>query len=99
MKTRRAWRRKSVNPAKAESPPMDFQGDTELVITCRDMLEPAAMTETLYEEITKCDSPTCLPISRSVRRVCKAADGRTCSGIKPRAGLRGMAIEDYKYEL
>lgn len=81
-KKRQQWR--NLTPTGKQQPPSseENEGDVMMTMACREMLEPARISEVLYEQMSVCNSKdapaSCNPVSASAWAFCSGVGDSPC---------------------
>lgn len=80
-KARKKWRDLTVDGRHKPPPGTEGEHDMMMSLTCKDMLEPEKLTETLFQERATCGDATkeaCDPALLSAQKVCRTEAGDAC---------------------
>ncbi|CAK0844309.1 unnamed protein product [Prorocentrum cordatum] len=94
---RRAWRKKAATGQA--KPPGDVQSEEDMMMTlaCKDTLDAARMTESLFAQMQACgsqDEPACDAALASARLICRSAADEPCTyGVGDATGAGGASQE------
>lgn len=80
-KKRRAWRKLTPEGQQKPPPQEEHEADMMMTLSCKDVMEPARMTEVLYEKMVACGSgkeATCDAALATARQTCRDVDDAAC---------------------